>query len=97
MRSFTKQEPALFHVVSVCPLEKMRSAVPESNHGATIHSAILASASGNYRRIRPQPTEPTVEQITYTRRKRTDKGEDYLSNLPVERAAHTTVGGAYLS
>jgi transposase len=33
--------------------------------------------------------EPTIEQITYTRRKRTGKREDDLSGLPVETIIHT--------
>jgi transposase len=33
--------------------------------------------------------EPTIEQITYTRRKKTGKREDDLSGLPVETIIHT--------
>jgi transposase len=37
----------------------------------------------------PKEPEPTVEEITYTRRKRVGKREDDLSGLPVETIEHT--------
>ncbi|MDR0651940.1 MAG: transposase, partial [Synergistaceae bacterium] len=37
----------------------------------------------------PRVSEPTLEQITYTRRKRVGKREEDLSKLPVKRIVHS--------
>ena len=37
----------------------------------------------------PKKTEPTVEEITYTRRKRTKRKEDKFEFLPVEQVTHS--------
>ena len=39
----------------------------------------------------PKKTEPTVEEITYTRRKRTKRKEDKFEFLPVEQVTHSCI------